>query len=133
MTLSEIVRDIVRTGRLYFTTGQKIQVDNILKYSGSPTFTDPNDIPNVAFVNGVAISPFYFSFLSTDPYPVVIGGATAILAPFVGSAAPGVSVRELGSVVKYRNNDCVVYDPTADTLTIDLGTNLDGDITIFKP
>jgi hypothetical protein len=87
--------------------------------------------------------PFHLTFLSTDPYPVVIGGATAILNAFTGSSgeAPGLIVRELNSIdpdtsisyTKWRGDASVKYDAIGDTLTIDLGTNLDGDITIFKP
>ena len=123
-TLSEIVRDIARIGRIYFTPSSKIQIDNILKYNSGKTFTDPLDIPNIGFFGGSPIT-----LLASGTWPFVISSFSTTYGIY--GAIPTIIVRELTAtgVYKYRTDIQPVLDTIANTLTIDV-VPFDGDITI---
>jgi hypothetical protein len=134
---SEFVGDELHVSSI----GQKVQAGNVpiiietihLQYDTVSAYS-ANDLVTYGqvaiMVGNAAPAPTTLQFLSTDPYPVIYGGATALLAPYGGVPTFIVRETQAGPIYKYRNDVQPVFDTVADTLTIDMGMAMDGDLTI---
>jgi hypothetical protein len=110
-----------------------------LEYDAARVFnptTNPLEIPTVKYVNDLvtggaaAQNVIVKPFLDTAVFPLVFS-TTTDLAPFF-NYVPDIIVREKTNdrKLKYRTDVGIVYDSVANTLTIDTGQPINGDVTI---